>query len=69
MTTEERLINIETKLAFQEQTVNEMSDIIYQQQKKIDFLIRNNEFLVSHVQKLVDQSKSAEGIDERPPHY
>ncbi len=67
---EDRVENLELKYAYQEQAINEMSDIIYQQQKKIDRL----EQLLKMV---MDKMKETDGggahftshADEIPPHY
>jgi len=67
---EERLVEIETQLAFQQQTVNELNDVIYKQQKEIDKLDTICETLAKRVKEL---SESAAGIDapanDKPPHY
>lgn len=73
MTTEDRLIEIETKIAFQEDLVQELNKIVYQQQKKIDRLEAICNSLVEHVRELsraVAEGSRGEGaVDERPPHY
>jgi SlyX protein len=60
---EERLVKIETQLAFQEQTIKELNDVLYEQQKEIDRLSKRVEELL----------KTIPGIEapanEKPPHY
>jgi len=67
----DRLIEIETKLAFQEDTIQALNAVVCQQQKDI-------EQLQAIVQRLIDRyrqwSAEAEGGDkpsaqEIPPHY
>jgi SlyX protein len=61
---EERLIDIETKLAYQENTIKDLNDTAIEQQKEIDKL-----------KQLVDRIKESSNIsngdlkDEKPPHY
>jgi SlyX protein len=67
---EERLIEIETKIAFQEQTIKELNDVIYEQQQEIDRLGSICDALVKRVKEF---SEVVPGIDapadEKPPHY
>ncbi len=67
---EDRLIDIETKLAYQEQTIKELSDVIYNQQREIDQLKTVYKNLAIEGQEL---KKSILGTtppaDEKPPHY
>jgi SlyX protein len=67
---EERLIEIETRLAFQEQTIKTLSDIIYKQQQKLDEL---GHLYTSLEKEPKTGGKSPQGINdlihEKPPHY
>jgi len=73
MTNEYRLVEIETKIAFQEDLVQELNTIVYEQQKKIDRLEALCNSLVDHIKDLsmaVAEGNAAAGAaDERPPHY
>lgn len=70
MTTEDRLIEIESKLTFQEDLVQELNNIIYQQQKKIDRLEAVCNALVEHVKELSRTvAEGGRAANERPPHY
>ncbi len=67
---EERLVNIETKIAFQEDLIEELNKTIYQQQTRLDRLEATCEALARHIASLaeaVNEGKSA--ANERPPHY
>ncbi len=67
---EERLVVIETKIAFQEQTIKELNDVIYEQQQEIERIGIICDALVKRVKEL---SEIKPGIDapanEKPPHY
>lgn len=65
---EERLTELETRVAFQEHTIHELSDEIYRQQKQITHLEQLCKLML---QKLQDVSADLPGkpVDEKPPHY
>ena len=65
---EQRLVNIETKITFQEDLIEELNKVIYQQQKKLERLEAICESLARHIESL---AAAGEGkpADERPPHY
>lgn len=68
--TEERLENIETKLSFQEDLVEELNKAVYQQQQKIERLEALCQSLAQHVQSLSAGRNDGGTLDnERPPHY
>ena len=67
---EERLENIETKIAYQEDLLEELNKTIYQQQKKLEQLEATCAALAGHIASLaesVNENKSV--MNERPPHY
>lgn len=66
---EERLLNIETKLTFQEDLVEELNKMVYQQQKKLDRLEAMCESLVRHIESLAEERNAGMPANERPPHY
>ncbi|MBI5739099.1 MAG: SlyX family protein [Nitrospirae bacterium] len=62
---EDRLSNIEAKIAFQENTIKDLSDAVYDQQKQITTLKET-------VKRLIDRiivSPGEDIKDEKPPHY
>ncbi|MBI3229161.1 MAG: SlyX family protein [Burkholderiales bacterium] len=71
MQDEERLIDIEIKISRQEDLLDTLNQLVYQQQKKIDQL----EALCSQLgRQILDMQARQEGggqapIHERPPHY
>lgn len=67
---EERLVDIEMRLAFQEDTIERLNDVICRQQELLDRLVARYESLGSRVKDLADRFPEDGGDDdERPPHY
>lgn len=66
---EERLINIETKITYQEDMIEELNKTIYQQQQKLDRLEMICESLARHIQALAAAKDEGMPAHERPPHY
>ncbi len=68
--TEERLLDIETKLAFQEKAIKDLNDEIYEQQRDIDRLKTICETLLKQNKALSELSMGSDGpANEKPPHY
>ena len=66
----ERLTIIETKIAYQEDTIQALNDVIYQQQQRIDRLESTNKLLIERMRDLSESLATTGGAaDERPPHY
>jgi len=66
---EERLVDIESRIAFQEDTIQELNKTVYQQQKQIQRLEAICESLVEHIRELRDTAPQGNVAQERPPHY
>ncbi len=66
---EDRLMEIEIKIARQEDLVESLNQIIYQQQKKIDHLEATVAALAKHVKQSQDTQRDLAPLDEKPPHY
>lgn len=67
---EERWVAIETKIAYQEDLVEELNKVVYEQQKKIDYLEAVCNSLIDHVRSLSDAVAEGKGVaNEKPPHY
>ena len=65
---EERFVDIETKITHQEFLLEKLNQIVYQQQTKIDKL---EETLLSLGKRLQESGTVREigPADEKPPHY
>jgi SlyX protein len=64
-----RLTEIEIKLAHIEQSLNDLSDVMYQQQGLIDRLEQNYDNLRQRIQRQGEGGTAATPTDEKPPHY
>lgn len=63
---EERLIAIESALAVQEKYIDDLNQVVIEQGKKIDFLIKQNQYLLQTMNEYVVKPLSEE---TPPPHY
>lgn len=67
--TEKRLIELETKLAYQEDLIQDLNKTIFEQQKRLDQLEDTYKYLLSQTQELSEITSAGAQVDERPPHY
>lgn len=63
---EERLIMIETALANQEKMLDELNAVIIEQDKKIEYLIKQNRYLLNLAE---DGGIKPLSEETPPPHY
>ncbi len=68
---EDRIIDIETKLAHQEQLLDELNAVVTDQQSRIDRLTERCDSLLSRIRAMGEGGGAEAGSpdDERPPHY
>jgi len=66
---EERFIDLETRLAHQDQLLNELNDVVTAQQAKIMQLEELCKALIQRVRSVGDGAPVGDAGDERPPHY
>lgn len=64
----ERADALEFKVAHLERALQELSDVLYRQQRELDALRDRNQQLVEQVQQLEDRGGDPGGV-EVPPHY
>lgn len=64
-----KIIEIETKLAHQEQLLFELNEAVADQQGQLMRLEDLCTLLVERVRSLGDDSSGTSPSDERPPHY
>ena len=64
-----RLTEIEIKLAHIEQSLNELSDVMYSQQGLIERLEKSYDSLRQRIQTNTEGPTGSNPADEKPPHY
>lgn len=67
--TEERFVDLESRLAHQDQLLNELNDVVTQQQSKIMQLEELCGSLVSRMRSINEALPDGDPQEERPPHY
>jgi SlyX protein len=69
-TLEERLIDLESRLTFQEDLIDTLNTTVFRQQQQIDELELLCTRLAQRLREVADQAALRPAIvDERPPHY
>lgn len=64
-----RVTELEAKVAHQDQTIEELSDMVTRQWQAIDKLERQLRRLNDQIVELEDTAKSSAGKEAPPPHY
>ncbi len=66
---EERLIDLESRLAFQEHTLQEINDIVAAQQQEIGILRLALQELDKRMRTMTPQPVASAAEETPPPHY
>ncbi len=66
---EERFIDLESRLAHQDQLLHELNDVVTAQQAKITALDELCRSLLDRVRSMGEAMPAGDPGDERPPHY
>lgn len=69
MNPEDRIIDIEIKVARQEDLLDELNKLVYRQQQKIDQLETLCSALARMIKDAREHSAQGQTPHERPPHY
>ena len=64
-----RFVKIETKLSFQEATLDKLGEVIRDQQEQLDTLSRALRDYVGRLEEFESTATPGEVPDEKPPHY
>ena len=68
MTLEERVMDLESRLAFQDDTIQSLNDVLVKQQNTVDRLQAQMAFLLKRQEDMGGQFESFEE-EAPPPHY
>ncbi|MDG2107762.1 MAG: SlyX family protein [Woeseiaceae bacterium] len=66
---EERFIDLESKLAHQDQILHELNDVVTEQQAKIMQIEELCKMLIQRARSSSEILLDSDSGDERPPHY
>ena len=64
-----RLEQIEIKLAYQDQAMQDLSDLVYRQEKALEHLEARLGVVTERIGELLETLPEASTDDEIPPHY
>ena len=65
----EELLEMQTQLSFQEDTIAQLNDVVTRQQKQIDMLAQAIEQLKKQLKDVVEGEPELQGDEPPPPHY
>ena len=66
---QDRITDIEVKIAHMEQSLTELSDVLYQQQSMLDRMELRFTELRQRVAAIAESPENNNPLDEKPPHY
>ena len=66
---ESRLEEIEVKLAFQEQSLQELSDVVYRQERSLEAIEERLAIISERLSQVLESVPDATPEDPPPPHY
>lgn len=66
---ENRIIDLESKLAFQDETINDLNEVITDQQHQLDQLREEIRLLNLRISSVAENSSVSEEKEPPPPHY
>ena len=65
---EELFINIETKLAYMEDFVNQIQQVAVEQAKEISLLRKENKLMIEKIKEMAE-NQEGDIPNRKPPHY
>jgi SlyX protein len=69
MDIENRIIELETKVSYQDHTIQELNEVVIQQQQQIDQLEKNVNKILEHLKALNPSDLARPEEEAPPPHY
>lgn len=68
MADEEKIIDLETRLAFSEDQFRQLSDVVYEMNNTMELLKKKYNDLASRMDEIMEEVRQIPE-NERPPHY
>jgi SlyX protein len=65
---EERIVNLETKISYQEDLIQELNRIVANQEKRLARQEERNDIIAGKIKELTDMIEEAP-VSQKPPHY
>ena len=69
MSENNRIVELETRVAHQDETIHVLSDELFQHQKKLDHLEATCHLLTEQVRSVTERLPTRKPDDDKPPHY
>ena len=66
---ENKIIDLESKLAFQDETISELNEVITDQQNQLDQLREEIRLVNLRIASVAEASNTSEEKEPPPPHY
>ncbi len=68
---EDKLIELETKISYQEDLLADLNQIVVKQQRQLDELLRELSAIKEQLQESIERGSEQGELaqDEKPPHY
>jgi len=69
MNLENRIIELETRLSYQDHVIQELNEVVVRQQDQIDSLIRDGRRIRDHLKEQQSSGLARPDEEAPPPHY
>lgn len=66
---ENRLIELETKVSYQEDLLQELNSLVISQQSQLDELTKTCKLLSDRLKEAMQYFPNTSNVNEKPPHY
>ena len=66
---EDKIIDLQSKLAFQDETINDLNEVITDQQNQLDQLREDIRLLNLRISSVAESSNVSDEKEPPPPHY
>jgi len=68
-TLEESVVDMESRLVFQEDAIDHLNKVITEQHKEIDVLQQQIRYVYAQIKQLSEQQQDGAPQNDAPPHY